>query len=42
MIVVENGSDPDERLGPEMVESFGRPFRYVDMGDDATPSPVPP
>jgi cephalosporin hydroxylase len=40
VIVVENGSDPGERLGPEMVESLGRPFRYIDMGDDATPSPV--
>ena len=40
VIVVENGSDPDERLGPEAVESLGRPFRYIDLGDDATPSPV--
>jgi len=41
VIVVENGSDPDERLGPEAVESLGRSFRYIDMGDDVTPSPVP-
>ena len=40
VIVVENGSAPGERLGSEAVESLGRPFRYLDMGDDATPSPV--
>ena len=40
VIVVENGSAPGERLGPEAVEGLGRPFRYVDMGHDATPSPV--
>ena len=40
VVVVENGSDPGERLGAEAVESLGRPFRYIDMGDDATPSPV--
>jgi cephalosporin hydroxylase len=40
VIVVENGSDPDQRLGSELVESFGGPFRYIDMAEDATPSPV--
>jgi cephalosporin hydroxylase/glycosyltransferase involved in cell wall biosynthesis len=40
VVVVENGSDPEQHLGSRFVESFGRPFRYVDMGDDATPSPV--
>ncbi|MGH9249135.1 MAG: CmcI family methyltransferase [Acidimicrobiales bacterium] len=40
VIVVENGSDQDQCLGADMVESFGRSFRYIDMGDDATPSPV--
>jgi cephalosporin hydroxylase len=40
VIVVENGSDPDQRLGSELVESFGGPFHYSDMGEDATPSPV--
>jgi cephalosporin hydroxylase len=40
VIVVENGSDPDHRLGADLVESFGREFRYIDM-DDAAPSPVP-
>jgi cephalosporin hydroxylase len=41
VIVVENGSDPDQRLGAELVAGFGRQFRYIDMGDDATASPVP-
>ena len=41
VIVVENGSDPDQRLGAALVEGFGSHFRYIDMGDDATPSPVP-
>jgi len=41
VIVVENGSAPDQRLGAPLVEGFGSQFRYIDMGDDATPSPVP-
>jgi cephalosporin hydroxylase len=41
VIVVENGSRPDQRIGPDLVRSFGPGFRYVDMGQDATPSPVP-
>ena len=40
VIVVENGSDADQKLGAEYVQSFGREFRYIDMGDDAQPSPV--
>ena len=40
VIVVENGSAPDQRLGEEFVRSFGPEFRYVDLGDEATPSPV--
>jgi cephalosporin hydroxylase/glycosyltransferase involved in cell wall biosynthesis len=40
VIVVENGSAPDQRLGEGFVRSFGREFRYVDMGADATPSPT--
>ena len=40
VIVVENGSDADQRLGPEPVEALGRTFRYLDMGDGASPSPV--
>ncbi len=41
VIVVENGSEPEQRLGEEFVHSFGREFRYVDLGEDAAPSPVP-
>jgi cephalosporin hydroxylase len=40
VIVVENGSDPTQRLGAELVAGFGPEFRYVDIGDDADPSPV--
>jgi cephalosporin hydroxylase/predicted O-methyltransferase YrrM len=40
VIVVENGSDPDERLGEALVTSFGREFRYIDLGDQAPASPV--
>jgi cephalosporin hydroxylase len=40
VIVVENGSDPDQRLGADLVGSFGREFRYIDLGDEAAPSPV--
>jgi cephalosporin hydroxylase len=40
VIVVENGSSPEQRLGEELVASFGPEFRYLDMGADATPSPA--
>ncbi|MCU0269265.1 MAG: class I SAM-dependent methyltransferase [Acidimicrobiales bacterium] len=40
VIVVENGSAPDQCLGEELVRSFGPEFRYVDMADQARPSPV--
>jgi cephalosporin hydroxylase len=40
VIVVENGSDPDQRLDEDLVRSFGPEFRYVDLGDDADPSPT--
>ena len=40
VIVVENGSGPEQRLGEEFVRSFGPEFRYIDLGDDATPSPA--
>ena len=40
VIVCENGSDEDQRLGAEFVARFGPEFRYLDMGDDARPSPV--
>jgi cephalosporin hydroxylase len=41
VIVVENGSDPEQRLGSALVEASGSQFRYIDMGSDATPSPAP-
>ena len=41
VIAIENGSEPDERLGEEFVRSFGPEFRYIDLGDEATPSPAP-
>ncbi len=41
VIVVENGSAPDQVLGEEFVRRFGPEFRYLDLGADAKPSPVP-
>ncbi|MCB0977613.1 MAG: class I SAM-dependent methyltransferase [Acidimicrobiales bacterium] len=40
VIVVENGSSPEQRLGEELVRSFGPEFRYIDRGPDADPSPT--
>ena len=40
VIAVENGSADDQRLGEEFVKSFGPEFRYIDLGDEARPSPV--
>jgi cephalosporin hydroxylase len=40
VIVVENGSAPEQRLGEELVRSFGAEFSYLDLGEDASPSPV--
>ena len=40
VIVVENGSDPEQRLGEELVHSFGAEFRYIDLGDEAMTSPA--
>jgi cephalosporin hydroxylase len=39
VIAVENGSAPDQTLGADFVESFGPEFRYIDLGEDARPSP---
>ena len=33
VVVVENGSDPDQRLAEEFVSSFGPEFRFIDLGD---------
>jgi cephalosporin hydroxylase len=41
VIVVDNGSSPDERLTDEYVRSFGPEFRLLDMGAAASPSPTP-
>ena len=40
VIVLENGSAADQRLGNAFVRDFGPEFRYVDLGKDARPSPV--
>ena len=40
VIVVENGSSADARLGEQFVQSFGPEFRYLDLGAAATPSPA--
>ena len=40
VIVLENGSDEDQRLGADFVHGFGPEFRYVDLGGSATPSPT--
>ena len=40
IIVVENGSADDQKLGQAFVAGFGPEFRYLDLGDDASPSPV--
>ena len=37
VIVVDNGSDPEQRLTPELVASFGSEFRLVEMGDERRP-----
>ena len=38
--MVENGSDPGPGLGEELRGGYGPQFRYVDLGEDATPSPA--
>jgi cephalosporin hydroxylase len=40
VIAVENGSRGDQKLGEEFVRTFGPEFRYIDLGDQAHPSPV--
>ena len=41
VIVIENGSEPEERLGEEFVRSFGPEFSYLDLASEASPSPAP-
>jgi cephalosporin hydroxylase len=40
VIVVDNGSNPDQRLTEEMVHSYGAEFRLLDTGESAAPSPT--
>jgi cephalosporin hydroxylase/glycosyltransferase involved in cell wall biosynthesis len=40
VLVVDNGSDADQRLGRELVESFGPHFRLLELDGDAHPSPT--
>ena len=40
VIVVENGSDAEQKLGAAFVRDFGPAFRYLDLGTGASPSPV--
>jgi cephalosporin hydroxylase len=40
VLVVENGSDEDQKLGTAFVRDFGPEFRYLDLAGDASPSPV--
>jgi cephalosporin hydroxylase len=40
VIAVENGSSEDQKLGEEFVREFGPEFRYLDLGEEATPSPA--
>ncbi len=40
VIVVDNGSHEDERLGDAFVREFGPEFRYIDIGAGAPASPT--
>jgi cephalosporin hydroxylase len=40
VIVVENGSDPQQLLGEDFVRGFGPEFRYLDLGEESSPSPA--
>ncbi|MEZ5181017.1 MAG: TylF/MycF/NovP-related O-methyltransferase [Acidimicrobiales bacterium] len=40
VIAVDNGSPAGGRITEELVRSFGPEFRFLDLGDAATPSPV--
>jgi cephalosporin hydroxylase len=41
VVVVDNGSSPDQKLSAEEIAAFGPEFRLLDMGADAPPTPVP-
>jgi cephalosporin hydroxylase/glycosyltransferase involved in cell wall biosynthesis len=40
VLVIDNGSDPDQRLTREFVASFGPEFRLIESGVDPHPSPT--
>jgi cephalosporin hydroxylase len=40
VIVIENGSSPESKLGEDFVRSFGPEFAYLDLGDESSPSPA--
>jgi cephalosporin hydroxylase len=40
VLVVENGSNAEQHLDADFVRRFGPEFRYIDMADDAVPSPT--
>jgi cephalosporin hydroxylase/GT2 family glycosyltransferase len=40
VLAIDNGSDPDQRLNPGYVSSFGPEFRLLELDGDAQPSPT--
>ena len=40
VLVVDNGSDPDQRLSPDFVASFGPEFRLLELEGDVHASPT--
>jgi len=40
VLVIDNGSDPDQHLSRELVSAFGPEFRLLDLDGDAQPSPT--
>ena len=40
VLVVDNGSDPDQRLTRDLVEQFGPEFRLLELDGDPHPSPT--
>jgi cephalosporin hydroxylase len=40
VLVLDNGSDADQRLSRELVASFGPQFRLLELNGDALPSPT--
>jgi cephalosporin hydroxylase len=41
VLVVDNGSSPDQKLTEQEVAANGAEFRLLDMGPDAPPTPIP-